>query len=88
MSNENCEYRNDGERITAPGKFEGEPVFAPHFWGIGLDGFADGDNGKVFLFRVSQEDKTAWYWPVLKKWLGRCRSFRMVEDDQGFVHCF
>lgn len=87
MKNPNCEYDNDGERITAPGKFEGEPIFAPEFWSMGLEGFSDSDNGRVYGFRVNDDDKGKWYWPILKKWLGRKRSLKLWEDDQGFVHC-
>lgn len=37
-----CEYANNGTMITQPGKYEGEPVFAPHYWDLALEGFADG----------------------------------------------
>lgn len=83
-----CEYTNDGERITSPGKFEGEPVFAPHYWSICLEGFADSDNGSVFTLRFKNADKDFQQWPYLKKWLGRKRTLRMWEDSQGFVHCY
>lgn len=88
-----CEYTNDGERITAPGKFEGEPVFAPYFWDLGLSGFSDSDNGNVYTFRFAfgsnpQDQELATKFPTLKKWLGRKRSLNLREDDQGFVHCF
>lgn len=91
-----CEYKNDGERITAPGKFEGEPVFAPYFWGLALEGLADSDDGKVytFKFRFTGEDSVAKTdreiledWPALKAWLGNKRSLKLWEDEQGFVHC-
>lgn len=87
-----CEYQNDGERITQPGKFEGEPVFAPYFWGLALEGFADDDNGKVFSFRFCflrnrQDQELSAKFPTLKKWLGRKRSLKLWEDSQGFVHC-
>lgn len=87
-----CEYTNNGERITAPGKFEGEPVFAPYFWSLALEGFADSDNGTIFRFRFafgkSDEDKRlAKEWPSLKRWLGRKRTLTLFEDSQGFVYC-
>jgi len=90
MKNEKCEYDNDGERITQLGKFEGEPVFAPHFWNVALEGFADSDNGSVFTFKiqVNGQDKDNPFIAELKKWLGRKRTLRLREDSQGFVHCF
>jgi hypothetical protein len=75
-------------RITSPGKFEGEPVFAPYFWDLGLEGFADKDDGKVFGFRITKHDAGNPFWPELKAWLGRKRSLKLLEDSQGFVHCF
>lgn len=82
-----CEYQNDGMRITQPGKFEGEPVFAPYYWDMGLQGFADSDNGRVYGFRFVNGGEDFKLWPELKKWLGRKRSLKMWEDSQGFVHC-
>lgn len=83
-----CEYDNDGKRITAPGKFEGEPVFAPYFWDLGLEGFADSDNGNVYTFRITKADSGNPFWPQIREWLGRKRTIRVREDSQGFVHCF
>ena len=88
MRNETCEYDNDGSTITQPGKFEGEPVFAPHFWLLGLEGFADSDDGNVYTFRFAKGDKEFMEWPTLKAWLGRRRTLRLREDSLGFVHCF
>ncbi len=81
-----CEHDNDGKRITQPGKFEGEPVFAPDFWQSALEGFSDSDDGRVFTFRITKEDFAKH--PTLKKWLGRKRTLKMREDSQGFIHCF
>ena len=75
-------------RIISPGKFDGEPVFAPHFWDAGLSGCADSDNGTVLTFRVKRDDPEHAEFPELRKWLGRSRTLRLREDDQGFVHCF
>jgi len=74
--------------ITSPGKFEGEPIFAPHFWSVGLEGFADGDDGQCYAFKFKNGDKELTEWPELKHWLGRKRTLRMVEGESGFVHCF
>lgn len=87
--NTKCEHQNDGWRITAPGKFEGEPVFAPHYWQQALEGFSDNDNGRIFTFRFAfnGRDSNCPFYAELKQWLGRKRSLKMWEDDQGFVHC-
>lgn len=86
--NPNCEYANDGARITQPGKFEGEPVFAPYFWQLAMEGFADGDHGRVVKFRVGAKDKEHDDFPTLRAWLGRKRTLCLREDGNGFVHCF
>ena len=75
-------------RIISPSKFEGEPLFAPHFWECGLDGFSDSDSGSVFTFRIKRDDPEHLEFPELRKWLGRSRTIRLREDSQGFVHCF
>lgn len=88
--NAQCEYQNDGQRITQPGKFEGEPVFAPHFWNLALEGFADRDDGQTFTFRFAfnTTDKDIAFKSELQAWLGSKRTLNMQEDEQGFVHCF
>lgn len=88
----NLNYEIKGGRIVSPGKFEGEPMFAPHFWELGLEGFADEDDGKVYKFKLDETDLTDAgtnpFCRELKEWLGRKRTLRMIENDQGFVHCF
>ena len=74
-------------RITSPGKFEGEPIFAPYYWQMALEGFSDSDNGKVFGFRFKKADDDFAIWPELKKWLGRKRALKLYESEQGFVYC-
>lgn len=80
-----CDSAN---RITNPGKFEGEPIFAPHFWSVALEGFADSDDGNVYRFKFKRGDAELVTWPELKAWLGRRRTLSMSENEQGFVHCF
>ena len=67
-------------RITSPGKFEGEMIYVPHFWYIGLDGFADRDNGKVFGFDISADDRSEF--PELGS---KRRTVKLMERDDGFV---
>lgn len=81
-----CEYDNDGEHITAPGKFQGEPVFAPAFWDAGLSGLADDDTGTVYRFKLGPDDFAKHL--TLKAWMGRKRTLCLSESEQGFVHCF
>ena len=78
---------DDNGRIISPGKFEGEPIFAPYFWDCGLSGFADSDNGSAYGFRINADDPAHKEFPELKKWLGRKRSLKVFEDSQGFVYC-
>ena len=93
MKNDKCEYDNDGKKIVQPGKFEGEPIFAPHYWGLGLEGFADSDDGKVYTFKFTAKELTPGdngaspFAVELKSWLGKRRTLRMTENEQGFVHC-
>ena len=71
-----AEYEND---IRGPGKFEGEARYAPYYWEIFLEGFADCDDGKILSFNVSAEDKESF--PELK----RRKVVKLYEDDVGFV---
>lgn len=84
-----CDYANDGRRITAPGKFEGQPVFAPYLWDLGLQGFADLDDGTTYGFKLTPADFEAGkpFAVELKAWLGRRRVIRLSEDSQGFIRC-
>lgn len=87
------DYQVKNGRIASPGKFEGEPIFAPYFWDLGLMGCADNDNGSVFLFQFAfnsstDDQKIAEEFPELRQWLGRKRSLKLQEDSQGFIHCF
>lgn len=83
-----AEYKVDNGVICSPGKFEGEPVFAPHYWHLGLDGFADSDDGEAFVFKFKNNGPDFALWPELKEWLGCKRTLRLREDCQGFVHCY
>ena len=90
MNRSNIEQQYDVKsgRIVSPGKFEGEPVFAPHFWFIAMCGFADSDDGDTFTFHIKKDDEEHKEFPELKEWMGRKRALRLRQDDQGFVHCY
>lgn len=82
------DYNVSHGRITSPGKFEGEPIFAPYYWNMALEGFSDDDNGTVFAFKFKTGSDDFTLWPELKQWLGRSRTLRLSESEQGFVRCF
>lgn len=69
-------------RIVSPGKFEGEPVYVPAYWDLGLEGGADLDDGGAFVFQIDASDVERW--PELRD----VKTLRLVEDDNGFVHSF
>lgn len=69
----------------ALGKFEGEPVWAEHFWGLSLEGLHDSgeeDDSGQFVVAFSITDKDVELFPELAK----VSEVRLWEDDQGFVH--
>ena len=86
------DYVVDEERwvIRSPGKFEGEPVFAPYFYDLMLNGCADDtlyDDrrypgiGAVDVFDVTSLDQERF--PSLRG----VEHVYLYTDDQGFVHC-
>jgi hypothetical protein len=67
--------------IVSPGRFEGQPVFAPYYYEALLSGLADEENDDAAVFDVLQEDVAEF--PELA-------SFEKVflsEDEQGFISC-
>jgi hypothetical protein len=76
------EYKVIAGIITSPGKFEGESVYAPHYWNLGLEGGADEDDGESYVFHLDSSDVLVW--PELSS----VRTLRLIEDDNGFVHTF
>ena len=65
--------------IRSPGKFEGEPEYAPYLWDLVLQGFADEDDGSVAVFLVSDEDRKRF--PGLKG----ISKVTLRETADGFV---
>ena len=73
---------DDATRITTPGKFEGEPLWAPYFWEAALDGsgdFDEIDGVYVSTFDIDPDDVKAF--PEL----GQFAKVQVWENDQGFV---
>lgn len=69
--------------IRSPGKFEGEMLYAPYFYGIMLDGFSDEsgstEEGTPDVFEVSEQDRMRF--PEL----GATKRLHLYESEQGFV---
>ena len=68
--------------IRSPGKFEGEPMYAPYFYDALLNGFADEDEDGVATFIITDEDRKLF--PMLAE----AKSVRLWESEQGFIHTY
>lgn len=79
LAGEGFEVDPRTNRITSPGKFQGEGRHVPFFWNLAMRGFADRDDGVVFGFDLTSKDKDLF--PELK---GR-RTVRLLEREDGFV---
>jgi hypothetical protein len=66
--------------IKSPGKFEGEPLWVPAFWDVGLDGCPDEDAGNVWFFVVTDDDRAQFVE------LHDVYGVALEESDQGFVY--
>ena len=70
--------------IRDPGKFEGEPIWVPHFWDIYLCGGADCDEsteGGELSFNVTEEDEREF-----GGYLTVGRTVKLWEDANGYVY--
>jgi hypothetical protein len=65
--------------IYSPGKFEGEPVWAPYFYDL-LEATTGEDEDGNALIPVTDEDRAEF--PEL----AHAYSVRIRESDEGFVH--
>lgn len=84
------EYRekraNYQSRVKGPGKFEGEEIYSPYFYDIGLDDGPDEiidhfyDYGTIYLFKVRKEDRALF--PELKG----VYTVSQVETNDGFIN--
>lgn len=74
------EYQVRDGLIVTPGKFEGQPIYVPYYYGAYLDGFADFENGRGAIgFYVTAVDKEQF--PELK----RRRTVKLIVRESGFV---
>lgn len=75
-------YSVDNGRITSPARFEGEPIYAPHFWDAIVNGCSDEtiyDGDKPYdWFEVSAEDRAEFPELADIAWIV------CSEDDNGF----
>lgn len=77
--------RHEVQMSEGPGKFEGEPTYAEHYWNLILEGGADEelfDEGDrpIAYFKIDRADRLRFpYFEGLTRWLS------LVEDDSGFV---
>jgi hypothetical protein len=67
-------------RILGPGKFEGCPDWAPHFWGKMLNGGASAEGNDWAAFVLHADDYAAF--PDLAGHYGLV----LKTDDNGFVY--
>lgn len=82
-------YKVRDGRIEAPGKFEGEAVYAPYFYAASLDSYGeelsymeDGCGEYAVLLKVDKEDRIVW--PEI----GATTAYILLrESSQGFVSC-
>lgn len=74
-------YKIQNGIIMSPGKFEGEPIYAPYFWDLVMDGGADETEDDGDIFRISAEDRREF--PEIDR---DTTTIRIWEDGNGFVY--
>lgn len=81
---EEYECSEDDVIITSPGKFEGEPIYAPYFYGLWLIGEYDEITTRGFKLgcRFNLTNKDYELWPELKPY----KKLELWVDDNGFVN--
>ena len=73
-------YKSAGGIITSPGKFQGEPVYAPYLYDQGADQeYLDADGTLYHAYKISREDRE--HYPAL----GGVFAVVLYERDDGFV---
>ena len=73
----NFEIRND--TIVTPGKFMGQPRWAPHFWAQGRQGLADVRTRGGYIFDITKKDVDIF--PELSHY----DIVELTSDRQGYV---
>ncbi len=77
-------YRVVGGKIVSPGEFQNEPVWAPHYWALVLEGaeddtFDDGCGVEWSIFHIDASDVERW--PEL----AGAETVALAKLDNGFV---
>lgn len=75
------ESLNEAGGIRGPGKFEGEALYVPFFYGIGLGGFADTNDDGDWVIGLTDADR------AMVDELRWVASIVLHERDTGFVDC-
>jgi hypothetical protein len=70
-------------RITSPGKFEHEPIYAPYFYEDSMNGFWHEDRNGSYWTEVTVLDRQMF--PEIP---ARKRTIHVSEDEMGFVHIY
>jgi hypothetical protein len=68
--------------IKTPGKFEGEPLWAPYYWDLALEGNADMDDCVEGGYGFKLDASDVEVWPELKG----TPMILLFESDNGFVY--
>ena len=87
-------YQFDANKIIRmPGKFEGEPIYAPYFWDCALQGMYAEDVNGVFFVPLDESDHAIFPELYLNTWDGQtdptnkpAYGIALEESDQGFVY--
>lgn len=72
--------------IRSPGKFEGEVLYAPHYYELMMDGmgetsFSDEHEMEKTVFQITADDTAEF--PEL----GNGKTVELYEDESGFIYC-
>jgi len=78
ITNDGYEVKNG--IIRSPGRFEGEPTYAPYFYDATLNGEGDTDESEVTTFEINETDRKLF--PELKD----VKTIYLWQSDQGFVY--
>jgi hypothetical protein len=87
-------YTVDANKIIrTPGKFEGEPIYAPYFWDCALQGMYAEDVNGVFFMPLDESDHAMFPELYLNTWDGvndptnkPVYGIALEESEQGFVY--
>ena len=69
------------EEVSHPGKFQGENIYVPWFWIVGLNGGSDASDDECFDFMIEPEERGLF--PELEG----VEKIRLWESEDGFVTC-